>query len=94
MNSLDHPHIIKLLDSEEESKHTKINGETNIVGYLALELCRYGDLYGWIANSYRFSETFARYYFHQLIDGLEYLHNQGISHRDLKLENILLDDDY
>ena len=37
-------------------------------------------------------EPVARYYFKQLMDGLNYVHKKGITHRDLKLENILLDD--
>ena len=36
----------------------------------------------------------ARTYFRQLIDGLEYLHSQGVRHLDLKLENLLIGDDY
>ena len=35
-----------------------------------------------------------RTYFQQLISGIEYLHSKGISHMDLKLENLLLGKDY
>ncbi|KAJ7945429.1 Protein kinase superfamily protein [Quillaja saponaria] len=39
----------------------------------------------------RFSEDEARYYFQQLISGVSYCHSMQICHRDLKLENTLLD---
>lgn len=35
-----------------------------------------------------------RTYFHQLVEGIEYLHNNGFAHLDLKLENLLFDKDY
>ena len=38
-----------------------------------------------------FSEDLTRYYFIQMLDGLEYCHNKGIVHRDLKPENFLID---
>ena len=38
-------------------------------------------------------EKLARTYFRQLIDGLEYIHNNGVAHMDLKLANLLIDND-
>ena len=42
-------------------------------------------------NSRVTTESQARYFFQHLISGVEYLHNMRISHRDLKLENTLVD---
>ena len=47
-----------------------------------------------IISTGAFPEEVCRFYFHQLVDGIEYMHDQGISHRDLKTENILLDSEY
>lgn len=40
------------------------------------------------------SEKLARTYFHQLISGLEHMHDQGVAHMDLKLENLMLGYNY
>ncbi len=56
-----------------------------------LELAPNGELYDYLRYTGHFQEELARYYFRQLIDGLAYMHGQGVSHRDLKLENLLLD---
>jgi len=37
-------------------------------------------------------EDSGRFFLHQMLDSLEYMHNKRVVHRDLKLENILIDD--
>ena len=62
---------------------------------VVLELAKGGDLFNYIfAINKGFPEPIARYYFHQLIDAIEFMHNNNVVHRDLKLENLLLDENY
>lgn len=39
-------------------------------------------------------ERIARYYFLKLISVVEYLYNHGICHRDIKPQNIIIDEDF
>lgn len=41
-----------------------------------------------------FSTELTRFYFKQLIEAVEYLHMMGLVHRDLKLDNLVLDKEY
>ncbi|KAJ9673889.1 hypothetical protein PVL29_023441 [Vitis rotundifolia] len=56
-----------------------------------MEYAAGGELFGRICNAGRFSEDEARFFFQQLISGVSYCHSMRICHRDLKLENTLLD---
>ena len=47
-----------------------------------------------ILRKHRFNERITRYYFGQLLDAVEYMHLQGYCHRDIKLENILFDQNF
>ncbi|GAB4817584.1 hypothetical protein N2152v2_004630 [Parachlorella kessleri] len=58
---------------------------------IAMEFAAGGELFDRIATAGRFPEDVARYFFQQLISGVAWCHSNGVCHRDLKLENSLLD---
>eukprot|EP00878_Enallax_costatus_P011766 GHUV01012282.1.p1 GENE.GHUV01012282.1~~GHUV01012282.1.p1 ORF type:complete len:518 (+),score=113.09 GHUV01012282.1:1083-2636(+) len=51
-----------------------------------------GDLHEY-ATRYKLDETVVRYFFRQIVEGLDYCHRCHIAHRDLKLANFLLTTD-
>ena len=56
-----------------------------------MEFSSLGGLFDYIVESSKLKESEACLFFHQIIDGIEYIHKLGIVHRDLKPENLLLD---
>ncbi|OIT32692.1 serinethreonine-protein kinase sapk1 [Nicotiana attenuata] len=79
--SLRHPNIIKFKEVFLTPTHLAI----------VMEYAAGGELFERICNAGRFSEDEARFFFQQLISGVSYCHSMQICHRDLKLENALLD---
>jgi serine/threonine protein kinase len=61
--------------------------------FIVLELVEGGELFDKISAQGRLKDEQARFYFRQLVSGLEHCHSQGVCHRDLKPENLLLDSD-
>ena len=57
---------------------------------LIFELLAEGDLYAKLKSKYKFSEIEISSIITQIMRGLEFLHNNGVMHRDIKLDNILL----
>jgi serine/threonine protein kinase len=56
--------------------------------FLVLEYVVGGELFEKIVEEGKFNEDMARFYFIQLMDGVEYIHTLGICHRDLKVSLI------
>jgi serine/threonine protein kinase len=65
------------------------------VSYNIMEYAPFGDVASLMINN-RISNdiTLQRTMFHQLIEGLTYLHQNGVAHLDLKPENILIGEGY
>ncbi|XP_066581564.1 serine/threonine-protein kinase polo [Prorops nasuta] len=61
--------------------------------YIILELCRKRSMMELHKRRKALSECETRYYMKQILDGVNYLHQNRIIHRDLKLGNLFLNDD-
>lgn len=82
MKSLSHSnYIVKIFETYETQKHICI-----VMEYICA-----GDLLSYIRKRSKLSETIAKYIFKQIVLGLQYIHSKGIVHRDIKLDNILID---
>ncbi|KAF5193743.1 Serine/threonine-protein kinase SRK2E [Thalictrum thalictroides] len=79
--SLRHPNIVRFKEVILTPTHLAI----------VMEYASGGELFERICNAGRFSEDEARFFFQQLISGVSYCHSMQVCHRDLKLENTLLD---
>ncbi len=55
---------------------------------MVLEFGYGGELFDYIVQE-PFSDQICRYYLHQLIEGMKYIHGKNYCHRDLKLQNLL-----
>ena len=76
-----HSNVVKLFETFETGRHI----------LLVMELCAGGDLLNYVRKRKKLDEDIAKYLFKQLVEGLGYLHARNILHRDIKLDNILLD---
>lgn len=81
LQDLDHPNIVRL--------HEMV--ETDRTMGIVLEYAPNGELFNFILNSRFLKDENAKRLFAQLVSAVGYLHRMGIIHRDLKLENLLLD---
>lgn len=79
---LHHPHVCKLYEVIATESHI----------WLVTELCSGGELFDYLAEKGRLSEEESKTIFGQLCLAVAYIHEKGVVHRDLKLENVLLDE--
>lgn len=84
LKRLRHRHIVKFHHAHED---------VNFI-YVATEYCSKGDLTNLLRRtSYGLAENDALHIIRQVLDALDYLHSHGVSHRDVKLQNVLVKSD-
>ena len=85
LKSINHPNIVKLIEIKDTSKYC----------YIVTEFCNGGSLSNCLEkyqekNNVAFPEEIVQYIMKQIMDAMRYLHKNKILHRDLKLDNILV----
>ena len=82
--SLRHPAVVPLREAFLTA---------NFLG-ISMDFAAGGDLQGFLArrSGCKLPEQEARWLFQQLAIGISYCHRRGVANRDIKLENLLLDD--
>lgn len=93
LESLSHPNIVKYYGNSESEVFKYVDRQETMLHYCIEMEVAGKKAYDYVKMSKRFSEKTARYFFLQLLDGLEYIHNKGYAHRDIKLENLLITDE-
>jgi len=79
LRTLDHPNIIKIVDIFDKDDEI----------FVSMHLCSGGNL----RSRLPYKESDALKIVKSLISAISYMHKQGIIHRDLKLENIMFEND-
>ena len=84
LRRLNHPHIVRLYEVIENTRQI----------YLVTELVNGKSLRDYVRSKVnkRLSEKEAFKIFKQVLSGIEYCHKLNVTHRDIKMENILLDE--
>lgn len=83
-----HPHIISLIDSLQDETHL----------FCVFPFVSGGDLYGRLWEEMQrtpsglIDETLARNWFRQILSALSHFQKKGVCHRDLCMENMMIDD--
>jgi hypothetical protein len=83
LKKIHHSNIIRLLEVFESSKHF----------FIVMEYAGAGDLLHYVKKKRRLQENEARFIFKQILYGLGHCHCRSVLHRDIKLDNVLLDNE-
>ncbi|XP_068190378.1 calcium/calmodulin-dependent protein kinase kinase 2-like [Antennarius striatus] len=84
LKKLDHPNVVKLVEVLDDPSEDHL--------YMVFELVKKGAVME-VPAAKPFTENQSRFYFQDLLRGIEYLHYQRIIHRDIKPSNLLVGED-
>ena len=84
MRTLNHPNVV--------ATHEVVMNDKFI--FIVMDLAECGDLLDFVIAHQYLNEEIAQHFFIDLIAGMQYIHNNGYAHRDLKCENLLIDKNY
>ena len=88
------PYIINIIDSGE-GNIIKTNKKDLIRKYSILEYASNGNIFDYIYyKKCGFGELYSKIIFSKIMEGVKFFHEHDICHRDLKIENILLDKEF
>ena len=93
MNNLNHPYIQKCLELRENALLKK-KGTHIPITYGIYEYVGKNDLFDLISKTSGLQEEIAIYYLKQMAEAIKYLHERKIYHRNLKVENFLVNDNF
>ena len=85
LHKLDHPNIVKFHSIKKTRKHFYIVMEYCNGGELSKALEKYQEKYG-----KPLSQEIVQHFMRQIIDAFKYIHGNKIIHRDIKLDNVLI----
>ena len=81
MKRFNHKNITKILEVFHDEEYMLI-----IMEYINGE-----NLFSFVKKRRKLSEKLAKFLFRQIILGIEHIHSKNVVHRDIKLENIMID---
>ena len=90
LSRLNHANVSKLLEVNWAVDYPCKRGGSKVMVMMVMELAAGGDLIDTINRAGGFTETVTRTLFGQLINALAHCHAHGVSHRDIKPDNLLL----
>ena len=88
------PYIINIINSGEGNINRN-NRNPRLRKYAILEYAPYGNIYNFLyAKNNGLGELYSKIIFFKIMRGIQFCHDNNICHRDMKLQNILLDGNF